>query len=385
MLPATTDVLICGAGPTGLTLATTLAARGTGFVLIDKLAAIQDTSRAAVVHARTLEVLEPLGISSRLIERGLVAPEFTMRDRDRVLLRLNFSELQTKFPFLLLLPQNITEAVLADRLGELGGAIDRQHELVAASSNTDGVVATVRASDGEREIRARYVVGADGLHSAVRDQAGIGFETGTYKQSFILGDVMAKWPFPDTEGQLYLAPEGFLLVVPFGNGHYRIVATQDNAPAAPSIADLQAMLDSRGPSAGGGRIDSLTWSSRFRIHHGVASRYRDGRMLIAGDAAHVHSPAGGQGMNTGIQDARFLGELLADVIAGKSDDAALDGYERERRPIAQGVVAMTDRATRMSTLHSPFKRRLRNLAVETVGHVPAMRRMIAHRMAELQS
>jgi 2-polyprenyl-6-methoxyphenol hydroxylase-like FAD-dependent oxidoreductase len=374
-----TEVLIVGAGPAGLTLAVTLAGDGIPFVLIDKLQARQTTSRAAAVHARTLEVLEKLGVTDTIVEAGRKIPQATLRDRDRVLLHIGFTEIQSRYRFILTLPQSETEAILTRRLEALGGRIERAREAVALTLDEDGITATLR--DGG-SVRARYAAGADGYHSLVRQASGIGFAPGTYPQSFVLADVHMDWPLSSTEMQVFLAREGIALVAPFSDRRFRIVATADTAPETPTLADVQHILDRRGPSAAA-RVRDVVWSSRFHIHHGVAARYRAGRAFLCGDAAHVHSPAGGQGMNIGIQDAVALGERLEAVIAGQQPDAWLDGYEAERRPVAQRIVSMTDRITRVGTLASPAGQFLRNLMLLAVDHLPAARARIASQMAEL--
>jgi 2-polyprenyl-6-methoxyphenol hydroxylase-like FAD-dependent oxidoreductase len=214
---------------------------------------------------------------------------------------------------------------------------------------------------------------------------GIGFIAGTYTQSFVLADVRMDWPFPLDEMRVFLAGDGVAFVAPLPNGRFRIVADADQPPAEPTLQDVQTILDNRGPRSTPARVREVVWSSRFRIHHGVAASYRAGRVFLAGDAAHVHSPAGGQGMNTGIQDAVALGERLAAVISGQEPDSHLDGYQQERRPVAEKVVAMTDQMTRMATVTSPIGQRLRNIGLMVAGHVPALRRRIASRIAELDS
>jgi len=378
-LPSETEILIVGAGPAGLALAVTLAGRGVPFVLIDKLEAGENTSRAAAVQARTLEVLEPLGVTDTLVEAGRKVQQATLRDRDRVLLHIGFTEIRSRYRFILLLPQSETEAILARRLEALGGRIERGREAVALSQDANGVSAILR--DGS-SIRARYAVGADGYHSLVRQACDIGFTPGTYAQSFVLADVHMDWPLSSTELQVFLAREGVVLVAPFSDDHFRIVATVEIAPETPSLADVQGILDRRGPSAAA-RVRDVVWSSRFHVHHGVAAHYRAGRVFLCGDAAHVHSPAGGQGMNTGIQDAVALGERLAAVVAGQQPDAWLDGYETQRRPVAQRIVSMTDRMTRAGTMTTPAGQFLRNLMLQAVDYLPAARTRIATQMAEL--
>lgn len=379
-LPRTADVLIVGAGPVGLTLAASLQARGVDVVLADRAAEVARTSRAAVIHARTLEVLHTIDVSDELVRRGMIVPRFTLRDRDRALLTIVFDGLPTPHPYTLMLPQDITEDVLAGRLAELGGRVHRPYELARLEQDGDGVTATMASGD---TVRASYVVGADGMHSAVREQTGIGFTGDTYGQSFVVADVHLDWEFDRREVMLYFAPAGLLVVAPLPGGRHRIVATADVAPEHPDRDDIQALLDARGPRKRPALVRDVVWSSRFRVHHRLADRYRDGRLFLAGDAAHVHSPAGGQGMNTGIQDAVALAARLARVLRDGADERVLDGYEAERRPIAADVVAFTDRMTRVATVDRPAVRRIRNATLRVVGRIPAVRRNIALKLSEL--
>jgi 2-polyprenyl-6-methoxyphenol hydroxylase-like FAD-dependent oxidoreductase len=379
-LPRTTDVLVAGAGPVGLTLAASLRARGVDVVLVDKAAEVSHTSRAAVIHARTLEVLHGIDVTDELVRRGVVVPRFTVRDRDRALLTIDFDGLPTRHPYTLMLPQDITEDVLTSRLAELGGRVHRPYELARLEQDADGVTATMA---GGETVRASYAVGADGMHSAVRAQTGIGFAGDAYAQSFVLADVHLDWKFDDTEVMLYFAPAGLVVVAPLPGGRHRIVATADAAPEHPDRDDIQALLDARGPQKRPARVTEVLWSSRFRVHHRLADHYREGRVFLAGDAAHVHSPAGGQGMNTGIQDAVALGARFAGVLRDGADERILDGYETERRPIAADVVAFTDRMTRVATADRAAVRMIRNAALRLLDRIPAVRRKIALKLSEL--
>ncbi|MFI1328977.1 FAD-dependent oxidoreductase [Streptomyces sp. NPDC020845] len=377
-LPQTADVLIVGAGPVGLALATKLAAAGIDAVLVDQAAEGANTSRAAVVHARTLEVLREIDAADELVQRGLLVTRFTVRDRDRPLLTVGFDELPTDFPFTLLVPQNITEEVLLARLKASGGRVLRPHRLAGISQDAEGVTAVM--ADGQ-EIRAAYAVGTDGMHSTVREHTGIPFTGDTYAQSFVLADVRMDWPLGDDEIQLCFAPEGVAVVAPLPGGRYRIVATQDDAPARPGIGDVQRLLDARGPQAHRGKVTEVVWSSRFRVHHRLADHYRSGRLLLAGDAAHVHSPAGGQGMNTGIQDALVLGGRLVTTLRDGRD--VLDEYESLRRPVAEQVVAFTHRMTKIATVGNSPLRSVRNTALRALDWLPAVHRTLAMNLSEL--
>ncbi|MGW5785888.1 FAD-dependent oxidoreductase [Streptomyces sp. NPDC003757] len=369
-LPARTGVAIVGAGPTGLALALTLATEGVDFVLLDRLTEGANTSRAAVVHARTLEVLDELGAASPLVEEGLKVEEFAVRDGARKLLTVPFGALPTAYPYTLMLEQYRTEALLLARLRELGGDVHRPYEVESLTQDADGVNLTLA---GGQTLRADYAIGADGMHSSVREAAGIGFSGSAYEEPFVLADVEMDWAPGPNEVSLTFGTAGLTVVAPLPGGHYRVVATCAEAPAEPELRFLQRLLDERLPDQA--RVHRVTWSSRFRIHHRVADSYRAGRLLLAGDAAHVHSPAGGQGMNTGIQDGVALGRAIAAT--------RVEEYEGRRRPIAAEVVAFTDRMTKIATTRNPCLRAARNTMLPYLGRIPAVRDKLARRLAEL--
>jgi 2-polyprenyl-6-methoxyphenol hydroxylase-like FAD-dependent oxidoreductase len=373
-----TDVLIVGAGPSGLTLAASLVNKGVATCVVDRQAAGANTSRAAAVNARTLEVLEDLEVAGRLVKEGIQAPRFSIRDRARTLIPIDFSDLPTDYPYSLMAPQSTTERLLLDRLVELGGSVIRPKTLTSITQDADAVTATF--DDGD-VIRARYAVGADGIHSTVRQQAGIGFEGGVYAESFALADVRLSGEAPVDEVILFWAKAGLTVVAPLPGDIFRIVAPVADAPEQPSAQYIQQILDSRGPGAGQMVVTDVIWGSRFGIQHRVADTYRAGRLLLSGDAAHVHSPAGGQGMNLGIQDAVALADALADALGG-APDSTLDAYSAARRPIAQQVVEMTDRLTRLATLPRAI-RPMRNAAGGLAGRVPSVRRALAMRLSGL--
>jgi 2-polyprenyl-6-methoxyphenol hydroxylase-like FAD-dependent oxidoreductase len=375
--PFDADVLIVGAGPTGLTLATALALRGVRTALIDRQAAGDNTSRAAVIHAHTLEALEPLGVTPTLVSLGLHAQRFTVRDRDRVLIPIAFDALPTRYPYTLMVSQAVTERVLLERLTALGGRVQRPRTLERLSQDASGITASL---DDGTQLRARYAVGCDGMHSAVREQAHIPFTGGSYGESFVLADVRLSGGAPRDEVILYFSPAGMAVVAPLPDGVHRIVATVEQAPERPDIEYVQALLDARGPRQPRAVINQVLWGSRFRVHHRVAERYRAGRVLLAGDAAHVHSPAGGQGMNVGMLDAVALSEAL--VCALQGDDAALDRYGLARRPVAQQVVKFADVLTRLATVR-PGLRVLRNALLATLSRLPRLRSRMAWRLSGL--
>ena len=373
-----TDVLVIGAGPSGLTLAASLINKGVATTVVDAQAAGANTSRAAVVNARTLEVLDALDVSRRLVKEGVQAPQFTIRDGRRLLIPVDFSVLPTEYAYSLMVPQATTERLLLDRLTELGGTVIRPKTLASVRQDANGATATF--DDGD-VITARYVVGADGIHSTVREQAGIGFEGGVYQESFTLADVRLGGEVPTDEVILFWAKAGLTVVAPLPGDIFRIVAPVPDAPEEPSAEFIQQLLDERGLGAGRMVVTDVIWGSRFRIHHRVADTYRAGRLLLAGDAAHVHSPAGGQGMNLGIQDGVALADALAAVLGG-APESVLDDYSAARRPIAQQVVEMTDRLTRLATLPRAL-RPIRNVAIGLAGRIPTVQRALAMRLSGL--
>lgn len=383
ILPSATDVLIVGAGPTGMALAICLQQAGVSHVIVDKLPHGLNTSRAGVIHAHTLEVLDRLGVSQELVRRGLIIQNFTLRERDRALLSIDFQDLPSRHHYILMLPQNETEDVLTRKLSALGGTIHRGIAVTSVSQTAETCTTTLETGNGSTTIRARYVVGGDGLHSIVRESAGIEFEGGSYAESFILADVRMDWAFAANEVSLFFSPAGLVVVAPLPNNIYRVVATVDEAPEVPSLEFVQTLMDQRGPTGGRNRITGIEWSSRFRLQHRLAKSYRSGRLLLMGDAAHVHSPAGGQGMNTGLVDSVVLGELLAKVVQFEAPDTALDIYQTLRRPAAAKVLKLAGLLTNLAVMRGRVRQFLRNVALSVVNRLPPARRRLRMNLSGL--
>jgi 2-polyprenyl-6-methoxyphenol hydroxylase-like FAD-dependent oxidoreductase len=360
-------VLVVGAGPTGLTLAAQLDALGATVRVVDRQLDRVHESRALAVLPRTLEVLRGLGISQRLIERGNDAVELQLHFGERVV-RTRLFEIgleDTAYPFLLFVSQAETEAVLNEHLAARGVQVERGVELVSFAADEHQVTCTLRHQGGSNEhVGARYVAGCDGARSSVRRLAGIPFEGGSYPQTFALGDLEVGGLDRDAAHAFVGAP-GMLFFLPLGQpASWRMIGMRPPLPAAeqeeppqPSLADLQAIADRF--TGGKLRLRDPVWLTYFRLHHRQAVHYRAGRVFLAGDAAHVHSPAGAQGMNTGIQDAWNLGWKLALVDRGLADAALLDSYHAERWPIGRFVLRFTDRATAIATSDSPVLRLIR--------------------------
>jgi 2-polyprenyl-6-methoxyphenol hydroxylase-like FAD-dependent oxidoreductase len=380
-LPGRTEVLVVGAGPVGLAVATSLALHGHDVTVVDRQETGANTSRAAVVHARTLEMLERIGVSKRLAGLGIQARQFSIRDGDRELVPVRFDRLATKYPYTLMVPQNITEQVLLDRLEELGGSVHRPYVASGVSQTADGAEVTLDSGD---MIKAQYVIAADGMNSTIRDLAGLGPNgnvNGTLPLSFALADVRVEGGLPADEVLLFFSKAGMLVVAPLPDGSFRLVAEVDDAPEQPDVAYAQQLLNTRGPRRATVRVTEVIWGSRFRIHEQVADHYRAGRILLAGDAAHTHSPAGGQGMNLGLRDAVTLGDALS-VALRESREDKLDEYAAGSRAEAMHVVALAHRLTRLATA-PPAVRPLRNAALRLFALVPAFRRRLAEQLSAI--
>jgi 2-polyprenyl-6-methoxyphenol hydroxylase-like FAD-dependent oxidoreductase len=365
-------VLIVGAGPTGLTLAAQLDALGATVRIVDRQLDRVHESRALAVLPRTLEVLRGLGISQELVERGNDAVQLQLHFGERVV-RTRLFDIgleDTAYPFLLFISQAETEAVLNEHLAAHGIHVERGVELVAVAADEQQVTCTLRHQDRSTEqLRAHYTAGCDGARSSVRRLAGIPFEGGSYPQTFALGDLEVEGDLERDAAHAFIGAPGMLFFFPLGQpASWRMLgmrptvygAAAHEEPPQPSLADLQAIADAF--TGGKLHLRDPVWLTYFRLHHRQAVHYRAGRVFLVGDAAHVHSPAGAQGMNTGIQDAWNLGWKLALVERGLADAALLDSYEAERWPIGRFVLRFTDRATSIATSHSPFVRLLRTRA-----------------------
>ena len=375
------DVLVVGAGPTGLVLAAELLRRGVRVRVIDKLAAPTPHSRALGVHARTLEILDDLGVADALIDRGLRIVGTQMRTATTVLAKLDFDDLDTRFPFMLCVSQVETEAVLRDHLASLGGTIDRERELVSFVERDGGIDATLRTPGGDEQVRASWIVGCDGAHSTVRHALGIAFAGHAYEDAFALAEVRVGWDAPTDHANVFLAEDGVAAIFPIRGERWRVIATATpELGDPPALAAVQAIVERRAGRAL--PMHDAAWLTTFRINCRQVERYRHGRAFLAGDAAHVHSPIGGQGMNTGIQDAHNLAWKLALVASGAAADALLDSYTAERHPIGRHVLAQTDRATRLGMLHG-VAGALRNQLVRVVAGFDPVRRRIERDASEL--
>jgi 2-polyprenyl-6-methoxyphenol hydroxylase-like FAD-dependent oxidoreductase len=358
---ATADVVIVGAGPTGLALAAQLQQFGVSARIVDRRLDRVHESRALVMQPRTLELLRGLGIAQTLVDRGNDAVQLRMHFGQRVVpMRLFDIGLDdTAFPFLLFISQAETEAILNEHLAAHGLRVERRVELLAFKAGADEVGCTLRHRDGTAEqVRTRYLIGCDGAHSTVRSRAGIAFVGADYPQTFALADLEVDGELEPGAGHAFLGDQGILLFFPIGSPTtWRMQGIRPTHTGDVSLEELQTICD--GFTGGTLRLRDPVWMTDFRLQRRQAARYRAGRVFLAGDAAHVHSPAGAQGMNTGIQDAWNLGWKLALVVRGVAAEALLDSYEPERYPVGRFVLRLSDRASSVALSDSQIVRILR--------------------------
>jgi 2-polyprenyl-6-methoxyphenol hydroxylase-like FAD-dependent oxidoreductase len=383
--PTTPEAVVVGAGPVGLVAACELARRGIRVRVIDKLAEPTTESRAIAIHSRSLDMFDRMEVVDDLIATGVKSTGMKMYSDSHELFHVQFGGVDSAFPFSLLTPQTETERVLLGRLTSLGVAVDRGVELVGLEQHTDDVTLTLRHSDGSTEaVTTPWVVGADGSHSIVRHLVGARLKGSFKGERFILGDCDADTDLDRESMYTMFAPDGPVIVMPMRDGRARLMAEIHDEPNAalndhPTQDDLQRILDDR---VGGITITKSHWLTCFEIHHGQVPNYRYGRVFLTGDAAHIHSPAGGQGMNTGMQDAFNLSWKLAATIRGDGGATLLDSYHAERYPVAQQVIDFSSTLTKAGTLRGGA-RIVRNAIMKVVGNIPAVGAKLATIVEEI--
>jgi 2-polyprenyl-6-methoxyphenol hydroxylase-like FAD-dependent oxidoreductase len=371
------QVLVAGAGPVGLTMALELLRHGIDCRIIDKNKAPTDQSRALAVHARTLEIFENIGVIDEVLKQGLKVHVLNIYVHKRRILHVSLDELESPYPFVISLPQSQTERILIKALEDRGCKVEREVELVDVVQDDQKVHATLKYADGTGiEEKAQWLIACDGAHSTIRHRLNMAFEGSQYPEVFLLADVGLNTSLPQDEVHVFTEDDGLLGIFPYGKQRFRIVADvlPDNPivcppdgkkPSSkgitkfrdPSLEDIQKIVNARGP--GHIEISEPHWLASFSINRRRVNHYRKGRIFLAGDAAHIHSPAGGQGMNTGIQDAHNLAWKLALVDRGVSPLSLLDSYQTERHAVAESVLRLTDFITRVNTLRNPVARGIR--------------------------
>ena len=384
-----TDVLIAGAGPVGLTMACELARFGVPLRIVDKAAQRTDKSKALVLWSRTLELLDRgPGGSGPFVEAGFKALAVNfVAGNGELMGHVSMESVDSPYPYGLMLPQSETERLLEERLRGLGVAVERQVEVLGFKRTEAGVEATLRHTDGREEVAsANWMLGCDGAHSVVRHTLAMPFAGETMNSDWMLADVHMKgYPYPDSEAAVYWHKDGAFVIFPISPGRYRVLAdlpmTSGAAPPTPTLDEVQAVIDQRGP--GGLTAFDPVWLAGFRINGRKCADYRSGRVFLSGDAAHVHSPAGGQGMNTGMQDAFNLAWKLALVNRNICGEQLLDSYSPERSSVGDEVLKQAGRLTAVGTLKNSTLQSIRNLVGHFAFGFPAVQHAFADSMTEV--
>jgi 2-polyprenyl-6-methoxyphenol hydroxylase-like FAD-dependent oxidoreductase len=383
-----TDVLVVGAGPTGLTTAIELARRSIGVRIVEKRTEPSTTSKALVVHARTLEQLDTIELADELVAKGYTSPGIDFSASADHPLRADMHKLagETRYPFILILPQADTEAALERRLERENVRVERGTTLKSFAERGEGIEATVGRNGATETIEARYIVGADGPHSVVRETLGIRFEGSPYGWTAFLGDVTMRGHEAEGGTEQHSSNRGLAFIVPFEDGTHRIVTIDQNYQGGPKRSDLELSELQESISAILGKPVELSdpkWLSRWGADLKLAEAYGRGRAFLAGDAAHTHSPAGGQGMNTGIQDAFGLGWRLALAVRGRAGAGLLQSWRDERHAQGERVLRTSDLLLRSLLLHQPLARHARESLFQVLIPLPPVQHTLAMNLSGL--
>ena len=363
------DILVVGAGPVGLTMAAELARYGVGVRIIDKSDHPTRTSKALAIWSRTLELMDRMGCTPQFLETGLHAHGATIQHGENVVAQVHFDDIASSYNFGLMIPQHDTERLLADHLRSFGVEVERQVELVSFSDESDHVSARLKHADGrEEEVTTPWMVGCDGAHSSVRTGLDLEFRGSTQDDDWLLADVRAEGKAvpPNDRIGVRLHHDGPFVIFPIPGGRARIIVTVGKSEPGqtrsdPTLAEVQSIVDQR--VGGGIQLSDPVWLSNFRINERKIAEYKHGRIFLAGDASHIHSPAGGQGMNTGMQDVINLAWKLAMVTRGQATTTLLDSYSPERSGVGEKVLHNAIQMTEIATLKNPVAQQARNMAL----------------------
>lgn len=355
--------LVVGAGPVGLTAALELNRLGAEVRLIEKSAARTNLSKAVGINARSLELLQPSGVTDQLIQAGLKIKHINLRDGEDILTRVDFSKLPGRYNFMLSLPQSVTEGILEAALNERGIEVKRQTELLGFTEDANHITAKLLSTGREHDYEADYIIGCDGAHSTVRKTLGLGFSGERYPEIWSLADIRMDWRFSHEDGNLFMGQGGLtVFVIPMPEGRYRAIA---NAP------DVLSLLPP------GSQVSEILWQTDFSVSLRQVDTYGDGRAYLAGDAAHIHTPAGGRGMNLGIDDACAFAECLV--------HNRLQTYSEDRHRIGQQVVRESDMQFKMASIDNPILKSLRNYMIRNVFSTEFVQSRFRTRMAGLHA
>jgi len=379
---ADTKILIVGAGPVGLFLANECARRGISFRIVEERSSQSEHSKALAIFPRTLEIFDMAGVVGPFLDRANRVTSVAVTTREHVLARMHFTPAESPYSFVAMVPQDVTEKLLLEELRRKSGDVEYETKFVSATQHEDAVDVILERKGERIHVKSAIVVGCDGAHSAVRHQLNLPFEGAAYQGSFLLADVETNEAFPANELQLCPSELGPVAIFPMSSSRRRVVATIDKTEGdAPSLDLVRRVLAERAPK--GIEALGMHWSSYFRIHHRHAARLREGRIFIAGDAAHIHSPFGGQGMNTGLHDAWNLVWKLDLFLHDHGNEHLLDSYSAERIPVIKHVIETTDLLTKVMGTPNKFAQALRNTVIPMVSRLAPFQHAFVQRLSEL--
>jgi len=366
-------------------MAAELARHGLSCRIIDKSAGPTDKSKALVLWSRTLEMLDTMGAVTPFLDAGLHGYGANLFRQGELLLHLKF-EIESPYNFALVIPQSETEQLLIAHASRAGVQVERRVELVEFVADESGITSTLLRADGTREeMRSDWLIGCDGAHSTVRHHLEMEFAGSAEPNDWLLADVRVEGKLPSDEISIFFHTSGVLAVFPMRDGRLRVIAdlgpAHASAAADPTLADVQRILDQRGP--GGLTLSDPVWLTRFRINERIVADYRRGRVFLAGDAAHIHSPAGGQGMNTGMQDAYNLAWKLALAQRGRATELLLESYSVERSRVGRRVLKNSSIMTRFGTMRNPLAQLVRDGLYALFGSMQLVQREIGNMLSEL--
>jgi 2-polyprenyl-6-methoxyphenol hydroxylase-like FAD-dependent oxidoreductase len=381
------DVLIVGAGPTGLTLAHELLRRGIKPRLIEKTPFASPNTKALGVMARTLELLAPSGIAKEMLAQGVRVPTLSIWSSGRHLARFDFANgIESPYPFILMIPQHTTEAILTDHLVSLGGTVEHSVELVRLTQREDRVEAVLRHADGKEERTwSSFLIGCDGAHSAVRYLLGAPFVGTAVEQHFATGNVRMHWDIPPHQALAYLHRGRLITYFPLPDGHHRFIIASPPGEAPPgevTLKEIQQAIESCGPV--GAYATDPSFLARYHVHRRKVDHYVHQRVMLAGDAAHIHSPLGAQGMNTGMQDAMNLAWKLALVVQGRAPARLLESYQIERAAVGTQLLQDDEGLVRQAFLQHPLATATRDCVAPHMTQLPQTQQVITSTAAELR-
>lgn len=379
-------VLIVGAGPVGLMMALELAKLGVEFRIIEKEKKPIIMTKALGIHARTQEILKDLGLLDSFAKEGYQVPQANLYSEGKRLVTLDFKKVETPFPYVLDIPQYKTEKILNDHLNDLGYFVERPVELVSFKQDEHNIEATLQhLNGGIEQVKVPWMISCEGAHSTIRRLLGLEFKGYPYSQNFSVVDLtIDSHKYSDNSMHIIFHEDGVTALFPIGAKRYRVVCdtTKSHSPnQAITFEDFEKLLHKRIDREA--TFSNPEWPMDFHIHHRQVDHYMRGRVFLAGDAAHIHSPAGGQGLNTGLQDAHNLAWKLALVIQNKADPSLLDSYHQERYPVGKNVLKQSDMMTHLSTMKNSYKKMFRNCLLKSIGSSNSFKKKFTNFLSEV--